>query len=97
MYPRKPPRSRGRLHAKIQQLMPNFLMFFYKDVGNAPLIPTYSFWGGFPRKLVKLCQGIFPLSVTYIVPVGWVKPPAAYPAKTRTGWKAPKDLIDFQH
>ncbi len=47
--------------------------------------------------LIKLCQGIFPVSVTHIVPVGWVKPPAAYPAKTRTGWKAPKDVIDFQH
>ena len=50
-----------------------------------------------PVGWVKLCQGIFPVSVTHIVPVGWVKPPAAYPAKTRTGWKAPKDVIDFQH
>jgi len=62
--------------------MLNILMFFYKHVGNAPLIPTYSFWGGFPRKLVKLCKGIFPVSVTHSVPVGWVKPRAAYPAKT---------------
>ena len=57
--------------------MLNFLMFFYKHVGNAPLIPTY-FFGK-------------------VVPVGWVKPPTAYPAETRTGWKAPKDVIDFQH
>ena len=27
--------------------------------------------------------------------IGWVKPLVAYPAKTRTGWKAPKDVIDF--
>ena len=40
--------------------MLNILMFFYKHVGNAPLIPTYFF-------------GV-------VVPVGWVKPPAAYPA-----------------
>jgi hypothetical protein len=46
---------------------------------------------------VKFCQGFIPVSVTHIVPVGWVKPLAAYPAKTRTGWKAPKDVIDFQH
>ena len=31
--------------------------------------------------LIKLCQGFIPASVTHIVPVGWVKPPAAYPAK----------------
>ena len=31
--------------------------------------------------LIKLCQGIFAISVTHIVPVGWVKPLAAYPAK----------------
>jgi len=31
---------------------------------------------------VKLCQGFIPSSVTRIVTVGWVKPPAAYPAKT---------------
>ena len=47
--------------------------------------------------LIKLCQGFIPASVTHIVPVGWVKPLAAYPAKTRTGWKASKDMIDFQH
>ena len=29
---------------------------------------------------VKLRQGIFPVSVTHFVPVGWVKPSAAYPA-----------------
>ena len=43
MYPRKPPRSRGGLHAKIQQDMLNILIFFYKHVGNALLIPTYFF------------------------------------------------------
>ena len=47
--------------------------------------------------LIKLFLGFIPASVTHFVPVGWVKPPAAYPAKTRTGWKAPKDVIDFQH
>ena len=52
----------------------------FQHVGNAPLIPTYSFWGGFPRKLVKLCQGIFPVSLTHSVPLGWVKPLAVYPA-----------------
>ena len=46
---------------------------------------------------VKLCQGFIHASVTHFVPVGWVKPLAAYPAKTRTGWKAPKDVIDFQN
>ena len=57
--------------------MLNILIFFYKHVGNALLIPTY-FFGE-------------------VVTVGWVKPLAAYPAKTRTGWNAPEDVIDFQH
>jgi len=43
MYPRKPPRSKGDPYAKIQQDMLNILIFFYKHVGNAPLIPTYLF------------------------------------------------------
>ncbi|MEC7541192.1 MAG: hypothetical protein VX759_09450, partial [SAR324 cluster bacterium] len=33
--------QRGGLHAKIQQDLLNILMFFYKHVGNSPLIPTY--------------------------------------------------------
>ena len=45
---------------------------------------------------VMLCQGFIHSSVTCIVTVGWIKPLAAYPAKTRTGWKAPKDVIDFK-
>ena len=31
--------------------------------------------------LIKLFQGFIPVSVTHFVPVGWVKPLAAYPAK----------------
>ena len=30
---------------------------------------------------VKFCQGFIPASVAPIVTEGWVKPPAAYPAK----------------
>ena len=39
---------------------------------------------------VKLCQGFIPTSVTYIVPVGWVKPLAAYPAKKSMNSKLDK-------
>ena len=45
--------------------------------------PNLPFFGEVvPVGWVKLCQGFIPASVTRIVTVGWVKPPAAYPAKT---------------
>ena len=78
--------------------MLNFLMFFYKHVGNAPLIPTYLFCMNlFTVGWVKLCQGFFPISVTHIVPVGWVKSLAAYPAKTSmtSNFDKPKPVEDI--
>ena len=39
---------------------------------------------------VKLFLGFIPASVTHIVPVGWVKPPAAYPAKNQDGLESSK-------
>ena len=35
---------------------------------------------GFVLRKAGALIGIFPLSDTHFVPVGWVKPPAAYPA-----------------
>ena len=67
IYPRKPPRSKARLHAWIQQLMLNILMFFYKHVGNAPLIPNLLFGEVlFFVGLIKLCQGFIPAYVTLL-------------------------------
>ena len=75
MCPRKPPRSRCGLHAKIQQDMLNILIFFYNYVGNAALIPTYLFCVGlFSVGWVRPHAAYPATSLGLAFQLGWVRP-----------------------